>query len=62
MENEKAKKVVEMMAGLPEHLQDVAANYIRGLVDGRAIREAVEQKKKETEENLSFPCDNPDPA
>lgn len=55
MENEKAKKVVEMMAGLPEHLQDVAANYIRGLVDGRAIREAME-KKKETEEQR-FPVE-----
>ena len=51
MEKEKAKKLVEMLAGLPEHLQDVAANYIRGLVDGRAIREAVEQKKKEAEES-----------
>lgn len=60
MENEKAKKVVEMMAGLPEHLQDVAANYIRGLVDGRAIREAME--KKEEEENLRHTCGNSDPA
>ena len=58
MENEKAKKVVEMMAGLPEHLQDVAANYIRGLVDGRAIREAMEKKE---EENLRHPCGNSDP-
>lgn len=60
MENEKAKKVVEMMAGLPEHLQDVAANYIRGLVDGRAIREAME--KKEAEDKLRHPCGNSDPA
>ena len=48
MENEKAKKLIEMLAGLPEHLQDVAANYIRGLVDGRAIREAA-REKEETE-------------
>ena len=50
MENEKVKKLIEMLAGLPEHLQDVAANYIRGLVDGRAIREAAEQAKKEETE------------
>lgn len=60
MENEKAKKLMEMLAGLPEHLQDVAANYIRGLVDGRAIREAME--KKEEEENLRHTCGNSDPA
>lgn len=56
MENEKAKKLTEMIAGLPEHLQDVAANYIKGLVDGRAIREAMEKKKKETEEQR-FPAE-----
>lgn len=49
MENEKAKKLTEMIAGLPEHLQDVAANYIKGLVDGRVIREAMEKKKHKTE-------------
>lgn len=56
MENEKAKKLTEMIAELPEHLQDVAANYIKGLVDGRAIREAMEKKKKETEEQR-FPVE-----
>lgn len=49
MENEKAKKLAEMVSGLPEQMQNLALNYIQGLVDGRAIREAMEKKKEETE-------------
>jgi hypothetical protein len=50
MENEKAKKLAEMVSGLPEQMQNLALNYIQGLVDGRAIREAMEKKKKEETE------------
>ncbi len=49
MEQEKTKKITEMIAELPGWAQDLAANYIKGLVDGRKIREAAE--KEEEKEN-----------
>lgn len=49
MEQEKTKKITEMIAELPGWAQDLAANYIKGLVDGRKIREAAEKEKKEKE-------------
>lgn len=50
MENEKAKKLVEMLAKLPKHLQDRGVSYMCGMVDAHAIMETEKQKKQETEE------------